>query len=249
MFSGVLALWQSTAQHELTPGYRPECDLTVPGRHWLCASTSSGGLCINPSRCARGQQPLLRLLPPFANRVGLRFSDYPETSAQGRSGFLLHAVTRLLRPELPHYYGIICHLAPTSTLGFHLGAMCPKFRVRGQASPVTAPAPCKITHPQTRSTSDRVSGFALFCTLTAGRPPNQVRFRYVHLASYGFLQTPPLASGALANRIVFPSVGVTPPSFRWPGLPASPGKQKSHRIRWLLTLSQNERPVSHERFS
>ncbi|PSJ37167.1 hypothetical protein C7I36_15910, partial [Zobellella taiwanensis] len=41
-----------------------------------------------------------------------------------------------------------------------------------------------------------------------------------------FLQTPPLASGALASRIVFPSVGVTPSSFRWPGLPASPGKQK-----------------------
>ncbi|PSJ38163.1 hypothetical protein C7I36_14475, partial [Zobellella taiwanensis] len=43
---------------------------------------------------------------------------------------------------------------------------------------------------------------------------------------YGFLQTPPLASGALASRIVFPSVGVTPSSFRWPGLPASPGKQQ-----------------------
>ncbi|MCL5043211.1 MAG: hypothetical protein M1440_12335, partial [Gammaproteobacteria bacterium] len=42
----------------------------------------------------------------------------------------------------------------------------------------------------------------------------------------GFLQTPPLASDALAIQIVFPSVGVTPPSFRWTGLPASPGKQK-----------------------
>jgi len=56
--------------------------------------------------------------------------------------------------------------------------------------------------------------------------PKQVHLRCVPLTSYGFLQTPPLASDALASRIVFPSVGVTPPSFRWPGLPASPGKQK-----------------------
>jgi len=69
-------------------------------------------------------------------------------------------------------------------------------------------------------------GFALFCTLTAGKPSNQVRLRYVHLVSYGVLQTPPLASDALASRIVFPSVGVTPPSLRWPDFPASPGKQK-----------------------
>ncbi|TVT33632.1 MAG: hypothetical protein FHK81_08620, partial [Marinobacter vinifirmus] len=51
------------------------------------------------------------------------------------------------------------------------------------------------------------------------------------LTSYGFLQTPPLASDALASRIVFPSVGVTPSSFRWPGLPASPGKQKPRRAQ------------------
>ena len=118
-----LARWQSTAQPGLTPGYRPEGDPTVPGRHWLCAPTSSGGLCINPSRCARDQQPLLRLLPPFANRVGLRLGGYPKTSAWGRSGFLLHTVTRFLRPELQHYYGFICHLAPTSTLAFTL-AQC-----------------------------------------------------------------------------------------------------------------------------
>lgn len=35
-------------------------------------------------------------------------------------------------------------------------------------------------------------------------PPNQVRFRYVPYSFYGFLQTPPLASDALANRIAFP---------------------------------------------
>src|SRR5690606_39496967 len=56
--------------------------------------------------------------------------------------------------------------------------------------------------------------------------PKQVYLCCVLLSSYCFLRTPPLASDALASRIVFPSVGVTPSSFRWPGLPASPGKQK-----------------------
>jgi hypothetical protein len=37
---------------------------------------------------------------------------------------------------------------------------------------------------------------------------------------------PAVASNALAIRIVFPLVGVTPVSFNRPGLPASLGKQK-----------------------
>ncbi|MGR2884573.1 hypothetical protein ABMX65_22825, partial [Vibrio vulnificus] len=41
-----------------------------------------------------------------------------------------------------------------------------------------------------------------------------------------FLQTPPLASDALAIRIVFPLVSVTPFSFKWTGLPALLGKQQ-----------------------
>jgi len=73
-------------------------------------------------------------------------------------------------------------------------------------------------------------GFALFCTLTAPNLPNQVRLRCVPLTSYGFLQTLPLASNALATRITFPSVGVVQASFNLPGLPASPGKQKRQKF-------------------
>ena len=36
--------------------------------------------------------------------------------ARRRHGFVLHAVTRLLRPRLSHYYGIICHLTPRRLL-------------------------------------------------------------------------------------------------------------------------------------
>ncbi|WP_207216798.1 hypothetical protein, partial [Aliivibrio finisterrensis] len=56
--------------------------------------------------------------------------------------------------------------------------------------------------------------------------PKQVTVSCVHLTSYGFLQTPPLASDALAIRIVFPLVGMTLLSCKQTGLPALLGKQK-----------------------
>ncbi|MFD1592765.1 hypothetical protein ACFSDC_16710, partial [Alteromonas oceani] len=43
----------------------------------------------------------------------------------------------------------------------------------------------------------------------------------------GFLRTLPLASNALAIRIIFPSVRVIQVSFNLTGLPASLGKQKN----------------------
>ncbi|MEF1290489.1 hypothetical protein QTO00_11700, partial [Vibrio sp. M260118] len=52
----------------------------------------------------------------------------------------------------------------------------------------------------------------------------------VLLTSYCFLQTLPLASNALAIRIIFPSVGVIQVSFNLTGLPASLGKQKSPAV-------------------
>ncbi|MCW7555172.1 hypothetical protein NX722_21595 [Endozoicomonas gorgoniicola] len=51
--------------------------------------------------------------------------------------------------------------------------------------------------------------------------------RCVPLTSYGFLQTQPLASYALAIQIAFPSVGAAQASFSLTGLPASLGKQKN----------------------
>ncbi|TLS82322.1 hypothetical protein FD722_10880 [Photobacterium damselae subsp. damselae] len=56
--------------------------------------------------------------------------------------------------------------------------------------------------------------------------PKPVYLRCVLLTSYRFLQTPPLASDALATRIIFPSVGVIQISFNLTGLPASLGKRK-----------------------
>ncbi|RZR05334.1 hypothetical protein D8T43_19605, partial [Vibrio vulnificus] len=61
----------------------------------------------------------------------------------------------------------------------------------------------------------------------------------------GFLQTPPLASDALAIRIVFPLVRVTPFSFKWTGLPALLGKQQNlEKLQVCRELGINLRPLS-----
>ena len=68
------------------------------------------------------------------------------------------------------------------------------------------------------------------CAFSGGRPgsrPNQVRLRYVPLTSDRFLQTPPLASDALANWILFPVVGARSLTSSDGVCPASLGKQKS----------------------
>nr|WP_241828112.1 hypothetical protein [Salinivibrio kushneri] len=66
--------------------------------------------------------------------------------------------------------------------------------------------------------------------------PKQVHLRCVPLTSYRFLQTLPLASNALASRIIFPSVGAIQVSFNLTGLPASLGKQKAAQGGRLFTL-------------
>jgi len=69
-------------------------------------------------------------------------------------------------------------------------------------------------------------------------PPKQVTVSCVPLTSYGFLQTPPLASDALAIRIIFPLVRVIQVSFNLTGLPASLGKQKAEHVTVVgFTLS------------
>ena len=47
-------------------------------------------------------------------------------------------------------------------------------------------------------------GHYVFLHTRPDNRPNQVRLRYVPSTSYRFLQTPPLASDALASRIQFP---------------------------------------------
>ena len=47
-------------------------------------------------------------------------------------------------------------------------------------------------------------GHYVFLHTPPDNRPNQVRLRYVPSTSYRFLQTPPLASDALASRIQFP---------------------------------------------
>ena len=40
----------------------------------------------------------------------------PPNTADGQLGFTLHTITGFHRPNFTHYYGFICHLAPTPAL-------------------------------------------------------------------------------------------------------------------------------------
>lgn len=70
--------------------------------------------------------------------------------------------------------------------------------------------PSYCTGSLTMSTSPSTSGGCscighhVFLHAHPRRQPNRVRSRYVPSSSYRFLQTPPLASDALASRIQFP---------------------------------------------
>ncbi|EGQ9310121.1 hypothetical protein F7U73_04085 [Vibrio vulnificus] len=65
--------------------------------------------------------------------------------------------------------------------------------------------------------------------------PKQVHLRCVLLTSYCFLQTLPLASNAIAIRIIFPSVRAIRASFNPTGLPASLGKRKNRAFKPCCT--------------
>jgi hypothetical protein len=144
--------------------------------------------------------------------------------ADGQLSFLLHAITGLLRPSLTHYYGVICHLAPTQASAFTLLLCFQLLTGLGVRLP-------QLLHwlPVNDLTLKHKTGLTeywasrYFARLPTPALPNQVHFHCVPFTSYGFLQTLPLASNALAIRILFPSVRVSQVSFNLTGLPASLG--------------------------
>lgn len=66
--------------------------------------------------------PLTRLKNTSPLRIQWRFwlPLTPLDTTNGHPGFILHTVTSFHRPRFNHYYGFICHLAPTSALSFLL---------------------------------------------------------------------------------------------------------------------------------
>ena len=159
----------------------------------LLPSPLSGDAPVPPLACAPANQravvPRVRLiLHPFTPYGSFWHTIVSSVIADDGPGFILHAVTRFHWPEPHRYYGLICHLTPTAVLGFPLISCFQKKKlwIRCQASPVTTPAPCKVSHPQTLCAADRVLGFALFCMLT----PTHSRIRF----AYAMYTLPPMAS-------------------------------------------------------
>ena len=168
-------------------------------------------------------------LPPFAPRQSFWRLTPPANQAADRPGFLLQSVTSFLRPGLSHYYGVICHLAPLrSTLSLLLCLPIRKIlgAIQGFPSYFGLPVNYPTLSHSTGLTRNRASRyFARLPTRVA--VSGSLALCAVHFLSLP--SDPAVASNALAIRIVFPLVGVTPVSFNRPGLPATLGKQKKGR--------------------
>jgi hypothetical protein len=98
--------------------------------------------------------------------------------------------------------------------------------------------PGEVCRPQLLSTFNRVSGFALFCSLTP--VSSQIRC-FVHLTSYSFIQTPPLASDALDILIIFPCGWGNPAFFETAGFA---GQTKSSLSCFLFVQGRAD-PTAH----
>ncbi len=117
----------------------------------------------------------------------MAFGSYqPRTNKPpSHPGFTLHTVTSFHRPELQHYYGIICHLTSLqSALSFLLNLPIPQATSTYKNNirlPRLRRTPCEQSHPQAHYEVDQVSGFALFWTLTL--PQCRIRFAYAMYCS------------------------------------------------------------------
>ena len=124
--------------------------------------------------------------------------------ACGHRGFVLHSVTRFPWPRFIHYYGFICHLTSLqASLKFPFENPLPHRGMMSGFPSYFADSLLMIPSSNTSCLYSRI-GYRDTLHTHPGSLPNLVRFRYGPSTSYHFLQTPPLASDALMNRILFP---------------------------------------------
>lgn len=139
------------------------------------------------SRLAKGDlfMALQSLLRPFAPLRDFWSLTARCTSDSSRSGFPLHAVTRLLRPELHHYYRLICHLTSTSISSrLLMGAPCRQGLMQGFPSYHRLPVSSPILKHAAGLTEYRTSPYF------AGLPPLPRRIRF----AYAMCRSLPMAS-------------------------------------------------------
>ena len=134
------------------------------------------------------------------------------TKPPGHPGFTLQSVTSFHGPEFHNYYGIICHLTPLRlTLGLPLCHSFPekKLQERYKASPVKANPPVSNRILKHATGLIRYWASRYFARL----PTRYAESGSLTLCTAHFLSLPSdpaVTSNALAIRIVFPLIRVTP---------------------------------------
>ncbi|CAG20262.1 hypothetical protein PBPRA1858 [Photobacterium profundum SS9] len=84
-------------------------------------------MCIHEKKVTAHHSLKVRF-PPSQSTVLLVSVDPIKHHVDSRLGFPLHTITGFHRPSLTHYYGFICHLAPTCILSHLLmdaSGVCP----------------------------------------------------------------------------------------------------------------------------
>ena len=156
----------------------------------------------------------------------------PPNTADGQLGFTLHTITGFHRPNFTHYYGVICHLAPTPTLSL-LSHRCfwliTRDGVRLPQLLCWLPVRNSTLKHKTGLTEYRASRY--FARL----PSCLAESGSLSLCTSNFLWLP--SDPAVGQQRPCHSdylVRVIQVSFNLTGLPASLGKQKSRFLKRLL---------------
>ncbi len=126
-------------------GLNPQC--LCHNLPWIECPAPSGSFCPGRSPFTISKK-YSNILPPFATDAAFGSAQASSCrQAAGHSGFILSSVTRLLWPELQHYYGFICHLAPHRIISSFL-LMSPIPDGNSARLPRLRREPCERCHPQ-----------------------------------------------------------------------------------------------------
>ena len=177
---------------------------------------------------------------PLRNDAGFWHDLARRGQTRRHHGFVLQTVTSFHRPRLTHYYGIIRHLTPRGpVLELPLEPALPittSDRTMPGFPSYCADSLLLTTSSSTACHCSRI-GHRVISHARPGRTPNQVRLRYAPTTFYGFLQTPPLASDALAIRILFPTNRVR--SVTSTGFASLAGQTKKACVNLTQAISSN----------
>ena len=228
------------------PGYFGGRPLSAEGLSRPTADSVSrpGGRLVSGATNATASKRPSNKLPPFAFRHGFWHITAPAEACGGSSRFyppdcyqLSQAGTSsLLRIHLPPRTASIRPWVPPCARSYSESDRANSETIRG--------FPSYLWLPVNDAILNHATGLIRYWALRylARLPTRSAESGSLALCAVHFLSLPSdpaVTSNALAIRIVFPLIGVTPVSFNRPGLPATLGEPKNRRPFFLMAAVSN----------